>query len=165
MRAFIIFICAIVSASGSAIAVGTDGALTGKMTNFGYLLGGQWSCSRIMADVTGGPTRTDSSSVRYDVAPGNTIHMHSQSDVLSSDTYIGYDSKQGIYWRAGIESNGLRGFSSSHDGVTFSGAATVGATVFASTLIFAKVSDKEISLHGVLSVSGSTYESESQCTR
>ena len=88
-----------------------EGALTGKMTNYNALLGGEWTCSAMGATYY----------ANFDVAPGNTLHGRLYSKNGSEDTYYGYDAKGKLYWIDDADSNGATEWLTSTDGLTYAG--------------------------------------------
>jgi hypothetical protein len=111
-------------------ATGTGGGTmaphpTGQMAGMRYLLG-IWGCSVRLPSMTGGAAVTDSGSLAFSAAPGETIRATTRANDYSADGYYGYDAKAKSWWSTGIDNGGNVWHEASNDGKIYLGSTSMG---------------------------------------
>jgi len=152
-------------AGNAASAQTPNGALTGKVASFNYLLGAPWNCTTNVPAMNGQPAQVLKGSVTFDVAPGNVLHAHVGSGTFSSDQYFGYSTRQNTYWTSTANSVGMALFQTSTDGKTYVGSAAVGASPATIRDTYTKAGDNRVTVNEVTSANGSQEATDSVCTR
>lgn len=140
-------------------------ALAGKMTPFGYLLGGSWNCSTKVPAMGNQPARTDQGTATFDVVPGNVVHNHVSTPTYSGDFYFGYSDRASSYWQTEADNMGVHGFLTSTDGITYTGTSAMGPTATQDTVTYTKVTPSRVTVHEVLLGLGPQGVFDSVCTR
>jgi hypothetical protein len=151
------------SASGPAWA--QTGTLTGKMAPFGYLLGTAWSCNVSVPAMMGQPAHTEKTTVTFDAAPGNVMHVHIVAPDINGDQYFGYSTQQNAYWSSNANSMGQALFQTSTDGKNFAGSMAMGPTSVTVRDTYSKAADNRMSFTDTATVNGQNYVTTGDCTR
>jgi hypothetical protein len=159
----VLAIAAALAMAPSARAAGD--ALTGNMQGFSYLLGGAWNCSTSVPAMGGQPAHTDQGTATFYVVPGNVVHNHVETPRYSGDYYFGYSTRMSSYWQVNADNMGGHAFLTSTDGKTYAGTSSMGPMSMQDTVTYTKVSPSNVTVHEVISGSGTTAAFDSTCTR
>lgn len=148
-----------------AALVAVSGPLSGKMATMSYLVGGTWTCSTHMSAMAGEPANSGQSTVTFWVTPGNTVHDHVATPRYANDDYYGFDAKTGMYWQSSADNINGHAYSTSKDGVTFTGSAWEGPGAIHTVSTYKKLSANKVTVHEVMSGGGHSGTFDATCTR
>jgi hypothetical protein len=161
--ASVLAIAAALAMAPSARAAGD--ALTGNMQGFSYLLGGAWNCSTSVPAMGGQPAHTDQGTATFEIVPGNVVHNHVATPTYSGDYYFAYSTRMSSYWQVSADNMGGHAFLTSTDGKTYAGTSSMGPMSMQDTVTYTKVSPSNVTVHEVISGSGTQAAFDSTCTR
>jgi hypothetical protein len=159
----VLAIAAALAMAPSARAAGD--ALTGNMQGFSYLLGGAWNCSTSVPAMGGQPAHTDQGTATFEIAPRNVVHNHVATPAYSGDYYFGYSTRMSSYWQVNADNMGGHAFLTSTDGKTYAGTSSMGPMSMQDTVTYTKVSPSNVTVHEVISGSGTQATFDTTCTR
>ena len=149
---------------GSAGVARAD-VLTGKMARFNDVTGGPWSCSTSVPAIGDRAAHTDTSTIAFEIVPGDVIHYHIAGADYSGDFYLGYNQRAGVYWQTGADSLGMHAFLTSSDAFTYTGTSSMGTIDMQDTVSYAKAGPNKTTAHEVLTRPGSQIVFDTVCTR
>ncbi len=149
----------------STPARAADGALTGEMAAFNYLLGGPWNCSTVMGAMDGQPAQTEQATLTFDAVAGNVLHDRVSGANYSDDDYFGYSPKMKMYWSVSADSLGNHGSAASTDGRTYTGTTYMGHTSMNVVTTYTMAGAGKSTMHEVISIGGQQQTIDSTCTR
>jgi hypothetical protein len=142
-----------------------SGTLTGKMAPFSYLLGTAWTCNVSVPAMMGQPAHAEKSTVTFDMAPGNVMHVHIAAADLSGDQYFGFSTRQNVYWSSNANSMGQSLMQTSTDGKNYAGSTAMGPTSVTVRDTYSKVADNHMTFQDTATVNGQNYVTTGDCTR
>jgi len=166
MRGSFILCAAAAMALGSAgSAIAQNPSLTGKMAPFSYLLGSAWTCNVSVPAMMGEAAHTEKTTVMFDTAPGNAVHVHIASPNMTGDQYFGYSTRQNTYWSSNANSMGQALMQTSNDGKNYTGTAAMGPTSITVRDTYSRVADNHVTFTDTAVVNGQNYVTTGDCTR
>lgn len=148
-----------------ATANAQTATLTGKMTPFSYLIGSTWSCTVKLPAMMGQPAHTDNSTVTFEAAPNNVMHVHSTSPQYSGDQYFGFAAQQNAYWSANAGSTGMAVTQFSSDGKSFAGTTMMNGAQVNVKDTYTKMADNHVSFNETAAVNGQTFVTTGDCKK
>lgn len=148
-----------------AAAQTSSGTLTGKMAPFNYLFGAAWNCTANVPAMAGKPAHTDTSTVAFDAAPANVMHVRVSSSQYSADQYFGYSTQGNVYWSATSDSMGAAAAEISSDGKTYKGTMSMGPMNGTVQDTYTKTADNKVAVHSVATVAGKSNTTDVNCSR
>jgi hypothetical protein len=139
--------------------------LTAKMAPFNYLLGTAWTCNVSVPAMMGQPAHTEKSTVTFDAAPNNAMHVHIVTQSFTGDQYFGYSTRQNVYWSTSANSMGQSLTQTSSDGKNYTGSAAMGPTSVMVHDTYSKIADNHMTFQDTAAVNGQNYVTNGDCTR
>jgi hypothetical protein len=165
MRAHLVLCAAAALAAGSiGSAAAQNAALTDKMAPFSYLLGSAWNCDVSVPAMMGQAAHREKTTVTFEVAPGNVMHVHIASPNMTGDQYFGYSTRQNMYWSTNANSMGQALTQTSSDGKTYTGSASMGPTSVTVRDTYTRVADNHVTFTDAATVNGQNYVTTGDCT-
>lgn len=113
----------------------------------------------------GRPARTETTTVTFDVAPGNVMHVHVAGGEYLGDSYFGYAAQTNSYWSSGSDNMGEASSEQSADGRAYKGVAAFGGVTGTVTDTYAHTGTNHATVHSVTTIGSQTITTDATCTR
>jgi hypothetical protein len=139
--------------------------LTSKMASFNYLFGSPFNCTANVPAMGGQPAHTENSTVSFDVAPNNVMHVHIASNMFMGDQYFGYSTRANTYWSTSSDSNGAASAETSPDGKTYRGSMNMGSMNGTAEDVYTKVDNNHATVRSTATIGGQTATTTVSCSR
>jgi hypothetical protein len=148
-----------------AFAQTAAATLSGKMAAYNYLFGSPFNCTSNVPAMAGQPAHTENSTVSFDVAPNNVLHVHIAGSMFMGDQYFGYSTRANTYWSTSSDSNGAASAETSADGKTYRGSMNIGPMNGTSEDVYTKVDNNHASVRSTATIGGQTATTTVSCSR
>ncbi len=148
-----------------AFAQAPSATLSGKMAPFNYLFGSPFNCTANVPAMGGQPAHTENSTVSFDVAPNNVMHVHIVSAAFVGDQYFGYSPRANMYWSATSDSNGGAAAETSADGKTYRGTMSMGPMNGTAEDVYTRVDNNHATVRSTATIAGQTAVTTISCSR
>jgi hypothetical protein len=143
----------------------TAATLSGKMAPFNYLFGSPFTCTANVPAMDGQPAHTETSTVTFDVAPNNVMHVHIAGSMFVGDQYFGYSTRGNTFWSTSSGSDGTASSETSADGKTYRGSMSMGPMNGTAEDVYTRVDNNHATVRSTASVGGQSGTTTVNCSR